>query len=128
MQKELRDIKFAIPEALELINLSTLKIYEKHKYTKWSEMSDIIRIYLKKRYDFEFVIITSIGLYKGNKKLAYIDECLGETFERYNMQHAPEIRKFLADLTQEQLSGMIEEMIEILNKKKEREAVSCATE
>lgn len=127
LQRKLRDIEFAIPEALELLNLSTLKIYEKYKYTKWSEMPEIVGSYLIERYDFCFVD-TIIGFYKGNKKIAFRNECLGKTFERYNMQHAPEIRKTLTDLTQEQLSEMIEVMIETLNKKKEREAVSCATE
>lgn len=129
LQKELREIKFAIPEVLELINLSTLKIYEKYKYTKWSEMPDIIRIYLKKRYNFELHNSTfTFGLYKGHNKLASINECLGESFERYNVQNSPFVKRTLADLTQEQLSEMIEEMITTLNEKKERESVSCAEE
>ena len=123
----MREIKSSIPEVLELINLPTLKIYEKYKYTKWSEIPDIIRIYLKKRYNFELYNST-FGLYKGHNKLASINECLGKSFERYNVQNSPFVKRTLADLTQEQLSEMIEEMIVTLNEKKEREAVSCARE
>lgn len=125
LQKELREIKSAIPEVMELINLPTLKIYEKYKYTKWSEMPDIIRIYLKNRYNFELYNST-FGLYKGHNKLASINECLGKSFERYNVQNSPFVKRTLADFTQEQLSEMIEQMIVTLNEKKEREAVSCA--
>lgn len=127
LQKELREIKSAIPEVMELINLPTLKIYEKYKYTKWSELPDIIRIYLKNRYNF-VLYNSTFGLYKGHNKLASINECLGKSFERYNVQNSPIVKRTLADLTQEQLSEMIEEMIVTLNEKKEREAVSCARE
>lgn len=125
LQKELREIKSAIPEVLELINLPTLKIYEKYKYTKWLEMPDLISSYIRKRYNFYFMDFC--GRRMPNDRFITRNECLGKSFEKYNIQNEPCIKRTIADLTQEQLSEMIEEMIVTLNEKKESEAVSCAT-
>lgn len=62
---------------------------------------------------------TGIGM------VAYENECIGQTFERYNKKVVSP--KTVADLTQSQLSEMIESMIETLNKKKEEENDKCCS-
>lgn len=126
LQKEVNEQKTAICTLVDIISASDEELYNRYKYQKWSNINPIVRKYLRNRFNisnycasFNIVRPTGIGM------VAYENECIGQTFERYNKKVVSP--KTVADLTQPQLSEMIESMIETLNKKKEEENAKCCS-
>lgn len=126
LQKEVNEQKIAICTLVDIISASDEELYSRYKYKKWSNINPIVRKYLCNRFNIShYYSSCNIGRPVVVGMVAFEHECIGQTFERYNKKIVS--KKTIADLTQSQLSEMIELMIETLNKKKEEGNAKCCS-
>lgn len=126
LQKEVNEQKIAICTLVDIISASDEELYSRYKYRRWSDINPIVGKYLRNRFGIShYYTSCNIGRPVVVGMVAVENECIGQTFEKYNKKIVS--KKTIADLTQSQLSEMIELMIETLNKKKEEENTKCCS-
>lgn len=126
LQKEVNEQKIAICTLVDIISASDEELYSRYKYKKWSNINPIVRKYLCNRFNISHYYSSCnigrpvvVGMVAFEQNVS--DKLLKDTTRKLYL------KKTIADLTQSQLSEMIELMIETLNKKKEEGNAKCCS-
>jgi len=117
LQKDLNNVKRGVSALIELPEMSDKEVYKKYQYCSWNEITEMEYRYLKKRYKLEFSPAATFG----NRPIR--ERYIGQTFEKYDLQHKPVIEKVLYDFSRAQLLEMINAITKVYNEKKETDNV-----
>lgn len=120
LQKKVNNIEKSFIEVLKLEQRKDYQIYKDFQYKTWDSLSPLVSRYLMERYGFTLVKDCLKNL---DKNVIKSSECIGSSFDRYKLKVIGEVDQLkirLADFTAEQLSSILDTVIDEMDKRKIR--------